>query len=246
MKIKTIFLFLIYILFFALSSESAEVDVPPRSLIDIPTAEVIDLYAMEMDFRLYSEGGIISKLNFGVFRRLNFGISWDVARVVGTKSPEPRPPAMTLKFRIFDGSNKLPAIALGYDGQGYNYDSSSGTYLHKEKGMFIVADTEALIDNLWLHFGGNLSFYKENNRDKTYSAAFIGVDYSIVEQEKKLISLLVEYDNLFQGIKEARFNCALRFFPAPALTIDFAFRNIIPQTGFEVERLLKIDYQTKF
>jgi hypothetical protein len=215
-------------------------------LIDIPTAETIDLYAMEMNFRLYSEGGILSRLNFGVFRRLNLGISWDVSRVIGTKAPEARPPAMALKFRIYDGSNKFPAIAIGYDGQGYNYDPSSGTYAHKEKGMYIVGGMEAFMNNLWLHAGASLSFYREDNKDKTYTTGFIGGDFSLVDQDKKVLSLVAEYDNISRGSNEARFNAAVRFYPAPPLTLDFAFRNIIPKTGSETERLLKIDYQTKF
>ncbi|OGS21329.1 MAG: hypothetical protein A2252_08800 [Elusimicrobia bacterium RIFOXYA2_FULL_39_19] len=215
-------------------------------LVDTPTANIIDYYAMAIDFRLYNNGGVISQLNFGVFRKLNIGCSWDIDRLIGTQDPQPRMPTLSIKFRIYDGSKNMPAIAFGYDGQGYNYDESSSTYQSKEKGVYFVTDTELLAQNLFMHLGMNMNFSKENNKDKTNVLGFIGFDYTLMDDETKIATLIMEYDNLFKYIEDAKLNGAIRIYPTNDLTIDFAFRDIASPRKLNTERFAQINYQTKF
>jgi len=214
-------------------------------IVETPNTEVIDYYSMDVNFRLYSNGGIVSKLMFGVFKRLNIGCSWDVENLIGTQTPEARQPALHLKFRVYDGSKNFPAFAIGYDGQGYTYNESSSTYLHKEKGIYFVGGMELLIKNLWFHLGTNVNFSsKENNKAEMFG--FTSIDYSILDKEKKVVSFLVEYDNLFKNSDDARLNAGLRVFPAQNLNIDFLFSDISSPKKYETERILRIDYQTTF
>jgi hypothetical protein len=216
-------------------------------LVDTPTAEVIDYYATQMNFRFYANGGILSRVGFGVFKGLNIGFSLDVDKLVGTSNPELRQPALNLKYRLFDGAQQIPAIAIGYDGQGYNYNSSTSSYLEKEKGLYLVFSMETVAKGLEFHIGTNVNFVKEDNKDKAKGYGFIGFDYTIETNEYKMCSFMFEYDNLFQSYKENRFNAAIRMFPAPNLSIDLAARNIVsPKPDVASERLLKVSYQGKF
>ncbi len=218
---------------------------PSTDIIDTPNTEVIDYYGMDVNFRLYSNGGIVSRLTFGVFERLNIGCSWDVDKLIGTQTPQARQPAINLKFRVYDGSKNLPAIAIGYDGQGYSYNESSNTYLHKEKGIYFVSGMELLIKNLWFNLGTNINFSsKENNKAEMFG--FISVEYSILDKERKAISFLLEYDNLFKDTNDNRFNAGLRIFPSKELNIDFAFSDIASPKKYKTERFIKINYQTTF
>jgi hypothetical protein len=214
-------------------------------IVETPNTEVVDYYSMDVSFRLYSNGGILSKLMFGVFKRLNIGCSWDVDKLIGTQTPEARQPTLNLKFRIYDGSKNLPAFAIGYDGQGYNYNESSGTYLHKEKGIYFVSGMELLIKNLWFHLGSNINF-SSDQKNKAEVFGFTSIDYSILDKEKKLVSFLVEYDNLFKNSNDARLNAGLRVYPAQSLNIDLLFSDIASPKKYETERILRIDYQTTF
>ncbi|MDI6641620.1 MAG: hypothetical protein QME68_04835 [Elusimicrobiota bacterium] len=213
-------------------------------LIDVPTTEIAEYNTAELNFRLYSTGGIVSRLTFGVLsKRLNISAYWDVDKLIGMESPVPRHPQIGLKFRIYDGSKNIPAIAIGYDGQGYRYDTEvSSGYLHREKGMYFVGDIEILMKNLLLHFGGNVNF---QDSQKATGFCFFGLSYSILENEKKVVSLLAEYDNISNNFKENRLNAALRIFAASSLSFDIAFLDIASPKKLDTERIIRVNYQTK-
>src|SRR5262245_26494247 len=92
---------------------------PLTDVIDIPTAEVLDHYGYRVSFRFANEGALQAKTLFGVFPRLNLGFSLDGERVIGTEDARMNEPTLNVKFRLFDGHKVLPALAIGYDGQGY-------------------------------------------------------------------------------------------------------------------------------
>lgn len=215
-------------------------------LVETPTADIVDYYSTEVNFNMYSNGGILSSINFGVFKRLNMGFSWDIDRIIGTEKPEIRMPTLKVKFRIFDGTDKWPAIAIGYDGQGYRYDSSSGSYLNKEKGIYIVFSVETIAKGLEYHLGANIQFTKVDNKDVSSSYGFTGFNYTLTENEKKLVSFIVEYDNLFKSAKDTRLNSAIRIFPTNSLNLDLAIKDISSPRNLTAERILRVNYQGKF
>ncbi|OIO72445.1 MAG: hypothetical protein AUJ85_10250 [Elusimicrobia bacterium CG1_02_37_114] len=214
-------------------------------VIDVPTAEVVNYYTMDLNFRLYSGGGVLSRINFGVLKRVNIGGSVDIDKLIGKEAPSIRPPALNLKFRVFDGSQKFPALAVGYSGQGYRYEESSGTYLDREKGLYFVGSIEALTEGLWWHVGTNINFTREDNRDKSNFYAFLGFNYDIEEDNKKMLSFMAEYDNL-NDLRNSRLNSGLRFFPAENIHVDLSIKDIASQHGFPTERFLSINYQGNF
>jgi len=217
-----------------------------NDLIDIPTAEITEYHTMDVNFRLYTGGGIVSRLSFGVFNQLNVGGSMDVDKLIGSVPPEVRPPVFYFKFRFYDGSDRLPALALGYDGQGYDYNHASGTYIHREKGIYLVATLETLLPNLELTMGANLNFTRTTTRDEAHLYGFAGVDYSITDQGKKVLSIIGEYNNLSRNTDDTILNAGLRFHPAFDLDIDFSFSDIMSPRKTDPERLIRINYRTKF
>lgn len=203
-------------------------------LIDSPTTNVIDYGAVRMNFRLYSNGGLLSHLSFGVFRRLNIGGSWDNEEVIGSNTPKTNAPTLNVKLRVYDGDPVLPSVAIGYDGQGRFFDRVLDQYNERERGLFLALGRELFFSGLETYGGVNIAQFKEG-----IVLGWVGLSYRI--QEK--LALLTEYDNIRSG-PDNRWNAGVRFFPLPSLALDFAFRRIA--SNKDKERIIRINYVASF
>jgi len=224
-----IFSMLIFIVGVANSKESA------IDLIDVPTAGILDYGSYNVNFRLFSNGGVLSRLNFGVFKVVNLGFAWEVQKLIGDQDPSVAPPALYLKVRPFSGTMSMPSFAFGYDGQGYFYNSSSDEFAQKGKGVFIVFTKEMFFPGLEMNFGANINDFKKSEVD-----AFTAASFNIEEK----FMLIAEYDNIHYS-PENRFNAGLRLAITDDLSIDLAGRDLISKDRSS-ERILKINYVGRF
>lgn len=222
----------------------AESDIPLRSrdinVIDIPTAEVVDHYGYYVGFRFGSEGALQTKTSFGVFPRLNLGFGLDGERVLGTRDARMNRPTLNIKFRLFDGRMNLPALAMGYDGQGYVYNRNDGEYEQREKGFYLVSTAEILIPNFFLHVGGNMFDFDKGNTVR----GFTGISYTY----DQIVGVLFELDHITH-YSERRVNFGLKYYVSPLFTVDAIGRNIPEgpgQKGRETERIVKLNYTGSF
>jgi hypothetical protein len=225
----------------ATAAEKSDFQNRMLSVIDIPTAEVVDHYGYNVSFRFGQEGGIQNKTIFGVFPRLNIGFGLDTERLIGNdKDPRLNKPTINVKFRLFDGKGVIPALALGYDGQGYHYNKDLGKYNQREKGFYLVGTEEILVPNLMVHLGANVPDFDQSHPVR----GFVGASY-VYEQTA---GLLFEYD---QGTewKERRINYGLRLYITPLFTIDLAGRYAPVTYGeeeHETERIVILGYTGTF
>lgn len=203
-------------------------------LVDSPTANIIDYGAFRLNERLYSKGGVQNHLSFGVFRRLNIGVTWDVEKFIGQEDPNANPPTLNVRFRVYDGGQQLPAVSIGYDGQGRFYNKNSDQYRERERGLYGIMTREVLLPNLRAHGGVNIAKFREG---EVFGS--LGLDYTI---ENKLV-LLTEYDNIRKA-SENRFNAGFRVFATPSLALDFAVRHITEKDLRE--RIVRINYVGSF
>ncbi|MFH1540351.1 MAG: hypothetical protein ABID79_00620 [Elusimicrobiota bacterium] len=237
-RLKKILTFVIFLNFCSLSNCLYCKTQKPLSIIDVPTAEVVEYSNYDLSFRLYGMGGVLSKMNFGVFKPINIGISLDVDKLIGFGNQEidTRPPAILFKIQIFRGGLKLPAISIGYDGQGYGTYSSSDTekYQYREKGIYIVLTREYLIPGLEISFGSNIFDF-----DKDSAYGFIGTNFSIENR----VLLLAECDNIKKAAQN-RANLGMKLFVADNLDVEIAGRNLFK--GTQSERIVIINYTGKF
>lgn len=226
---------LVFMLFCVLPAYSVDIN-----CIDIPTAEVVDYSIGEIGIRLYNGGGTISRIIFAPFNRFNFGGSIDIDQLIGKQPLTVRDPKFYFKWRIFDGSKHLPALAIGYDGQGYEYDPVSKKYLQPEKGLFLVFTSNIIIPGLFVDFGSNVVKYMEEN--KTF--AFLGVRYTIED----IVTLIIEYDNIGDSNLH-KINAGFRVNVSENLNIDLSFKNFsLEKDKFteEVDRQVGVKYYYKF
>lgn len=230
--------FFLYFLIFFLNISNAYSDFLINEIIDIPTANVIDHRGYLTTFKFFGDGSTMACASFGIYN-LNVGFNWQWEYLLGSQSVDYLPPTIILKLKVFQGGQKLPAISLGYDGQGYYYDKKNKDYTQKEKGVYITATKNILLDEFEWSFGFNIFDFAS---DKVFT--FTGFSYLI---ENK-ISLLLELDSIHQdeNFKNTRLNSGIRIFLNPQIGIDFFGRDLKPPKDRKTERILRIRYESKF
>ncbi len=204
-------------------------------LIDVPTAEVLDRYGFDSSFRFYSDGGMLAKTHFGVFPRLNVGFGLDVDGFVGNDAIDLHKPTLNVRYRFFDGQRNLPALALGYDGQGFFYNKETDKYDQREKGLYLAGSGEIIVPDLSLHAGINV--YDFSN-DHVYG--FMGLRYLY----RDMVSFNAEWDNIRVG-RDSRLNAGFGWWITPSFSVEFAARDL-GAASRDPERIVRLVYTGGF
>jgi hypothetical protein len=168
-------------------------DIPPRMLIDMPTAGTLPRGHFNIGLRLYANGGALGNTDIGLSNRFMIGISYGGTDIVSTSDPEWNPRiGFSLKFRLIDELQVFPAVAVGFTDQGYGpYSSDSTRYTFKSRGFYAVSSRSFYFykwTSSW-HFGVNYSREYEGDGDKDIDL-FGGFDATFNYN----LALLLEYD----------------------------------------------------
>ncbi|MFN0117159.1 MAG: hypothetical protein ACKVQC_02550 [Elusimicrobiota bacterium] len=220
--------------------DRVELENRPIEIIDTPTALTLDHYGYNATFRFGRDGNLQNKTLFGVLPRLNLGFGLDSEKVIGSQSARMNKPTINVKFKLFDGAQFIPALALGFDGQGYVFNRTTDEYEQREKGLYLVGTSEIFYKNLLLNYGGNVFDFDEGNSTR----GFIGLNYSY----QKMFGLMFEYDHL-SHYRERRINYGLKYFVSPMFTVDVIARNLPKYSRAktrETERIVKLSYTGSF
>lgn len=217
---------------------------PDVEMIDIPTAGILDYYGFQVKTRFYSGGGVLGALNFGVLERLNLGAAMTVDKLIGSDSGiKMRQPEIQVKFRFYDGGYYIPAAAVGYDSQGYYYDSTAKKYQEKGKGLYLAGSKEIGVPGLVAHGGFNVPDF-----DNNYLFGFLGLNYTLEDK----VAFMVEYDSLFHNDDPSRLNVGTRIYITPYFQLDLAVRELGRNEKFanglprKAERIVQMRYTTSF
>ena len=211
-------------------------------IFDVPTAETFDRYQASFLTRAYDHGTVMESIDFGVYPRINIGVSIAAHELLGS-SDDVRvlDPDFQAKWKIYDGSLYLPAIAIGYDGRRYGYGynehrvyADTKEYLDDRKGGYLTLTREIIVPGLNAAAGMNFSDF---DWDELYW--FTGMYYNLGDK----VGLLAEWDNI-RNMRDSRLNLGARFYLHPSLALDAAVRRI--GRGDESERILQIRYVTNF
>ncbi|MDD5258992.1 MAG: hypothetical protein PHD29_03435 [bacterium] len=196
-------------------------------LVDIPTADIYESGTYNINLRVYGAGSVLTRLLFSV-KFFELGAYLDVDNATGNLDPKAHDVQPLVKIRLYPGGQILPALAIGYEGQGENY------YFKEPRGFYVVLSKEMLIPGLMLHLGGN-------NKDYTYG--FAGLSYTFEEQG----SVFVEYERIrnMNDLTNNKCNAGLKFQITQELGMEFDFKNI-GNRGSEYERVLRFDYSGEF
>ena len=168
-------------------------NMPPRQLIDCPTAATLPCASFDFKMRTTSNGGLIAQTGIGLHRKFMLGVSYGGEQILGEgKATWQNNIAFQVKYQLISETTVLPAIAIGYDGQGYgHYFSDLKRFMYKSKGFYAVA-SKGYQTYQWssgLHAGINYSLESDVDKDDDMTF-FLGADLSLQND----ISLVAEYD----------------------------------------------------
>ena len=249
---------------------------PPLNLVTIPTAGTLPRGSFTLETLLINNGGVVPRLSVGFTDNFSFGVSFGVQNLIGENKPSinKTTPEVQIKYRIFDESEKMPALVCGLDTQGRGlyhvtdsiftldgiFDStiSINRYDQKAWGMYMVMSKNwNLLGNLGLHAGMNKSL-SENSDGDNHINLFIGIDKEL----NRSFSLLIEYDaalndNLSKGdysLNEITFgkgkgylNAGIRWAMSSNLMLEINFNDINQNTNSEyTNREIKVMYSESF
>jgi len=251
-KFVLLILFASFLPVFAQNTAGDAANIEPRYIIDTPTAGLLKRGAFSFESNFFQDGGVMFGLYAGALDRLTFGVSYGGVGIIGKgKVNMQKLPGVMVKYRLFDETEAMPAIAFGFDSQGKEtYIDSLERFTIKSRGIFIAASKNySFLGFLSFHGGVNWSMEKKDG-DKDMDV-FVGVEKSIGQE----LSLLAEYDFAFNdnhgnayGRGNGYLNAGLRWSLASGLTLGFDLKNIVKNQNNVTfaNRTLKVEYVRTF
>ncbi len=227
----------------ARSSARAGGVTPSTDVIDAPTTAVLDNYGYSARSRFYSKGGIQQYLSFGVYPGINLGASAAIDGLIGDeRHVRMRAPTAQVKWRFYEGDTELPSFAVGFDGQGYRYNSGTRRFNQRQRGFYVVATKELGAPGFLIHPSFNVSDFDTNG-------VFGSLPLTLNIRDK--VELLGEWDNI-NNWSDSRLNLGLRALLTANFHVDFAIRSIgaggfysdgVPRGP---ERIVQLKYTNSF
>ena len=203
-----------------------------QDLIDQPTAGILEKGQYSFDARLFPYGGALAGLRAGLFESFMIGISYGGRNIIGRGDPEWNElPGVLIKFRLVE-ETALPAVALGFDNQGFGlWSDTLNRYEVKAKGLFAVFSKNFSLG--WAgYFGihGGVNFNTFEDDDDRNMNGFAGFDKNLGRQ----VFVLAEYnlaldDNAWEALGKNRgfLNAGVRWQIAKPLSLEADFKDLL-------------------
>ena len=218
------------------------------SLVDTPTAGLVNKGHYAVNVRLFADGGAVGRLHVGVLKRLSVGVSFGGEQLIGTGAVYWNPRVgLAARCRIIEEGYTWPALLLGFDSQGIG-PYRNQRYQVKSKGIYLALSKNytSILGELGVHAGVNMS--REDANDGDWSA-WLGIDKSL-----RFMTLLAEYDLgrnndlQNQGVGEGYLNVGGAWTVSPRLRVAYYFKNALESDHFSSQsmRELSVTYRRKF
>ena len=187
------------------------------NVIDTLTPTVLDQGDFESRSRFFSGGGLVEYGYFGVYNGLNVGASLTADGLIGsTNQTRMRDPEAQIKWRFYRGSRRIPAFAVGYDGQGYDYNQASKSYSEPRRGAFLTASSSLGVPGLEIVPSVNMT---------DFSGAGVAGAIAAAYEIKGIVELMSEWDDI-RAASQSRFNAGLRVNITQNFEVAFSVRAI--------------------
>jgi len=184
----------------------------PYRMVNAHTAGVLPKASFDVDFRVYSSpdwsgGGLLPGVRVGLGDRFNIGLAYGGDGIIGY-SPRVRwndLPGVLIKYRIIEEGVAAPALAIGFDNQGYGGSAESDIYgyngyIYKSPGFFAAFSKNYLMfKSVQIGFHGTLNYSLEEADYVKWANLALGTDIGVNND----IALFAEYDFAFNDITGA-------------------------------------------
>jgi hypothetical protein len=202
---------------------------------DVPTAYAMLKYEMRADIRFYEGGGVVSKVDLGIFPRFSIGGGLNVPNAIGSGNiPLDREDAsLSARLLAFKEDESMPAISLGWDGPAYDRGELRGLYVALSK------EFRSPMGYAQAHGGVNTSVFNSfvGSRDLRAFAALTAT--------YQQVTAFVEGDE-FINPAGPRLNSGFRVFFDP-ISLGLEFQDLGGlREGVRASRLLRVSYTGLF
>lgn len=220
-----------------------------RTLVDMPTAGILEKGFVGITTDVLPDGVVITKMEVGVFTNISFGISYGGANIIGAGSPRwYKLPGVNLRVRVLNESTTLPALTLGFDSQGKGeYFDDDRRYAVKSPGFFgSVSKNFDFLGYLSIH--GSVNYSLETKDGDNFLNFYAGVEKTLGPN----FSLVADYDfslndnaNNFYGKGNGYLNLGVRWSVGEGFTLGFDLRDLLDNKKWKpssADRSLRIEY----
>ncbi|MFQ5498680.1 MAG: hypothetical protein ACE5FH_03320 [Candidatus Zixiibacteriota bacterium] len=168
-------------------------DVPPRWLVDMPTAGTLPRGFFQIGTRIYPGGGAIGFTDIGLSNRLMIGVSYGGENIIANDDPNWNPSIeFSLRFRFVDEQDYFPAITGGFSSQGSGaWSDDDDRYTFKSRGFYAVVSRSFFFYQWTAGWHAGINISREDDGDGDQDLDFFGgVDATF----KYNLALTAEYD----------------------------------------------------
>ncbi len=247
--ISIILFFLIIPTFYAQGTAGSSAKYEYRRLVDLPTAGVLEKGISAFSIDVLPFGTVITSLEVGVFTNFSFGISYGGSNIIGSGEVSwYKLPGVNARLRLFDETETIPAIVIGFDSQGKGeYFDDLKRYQIKSPGFFAAgAKNFEFLGYLSLHAVINYSL-EALEEERGFTVGF-GVEKTI----GKTISLIAEYNLALNDVEnigsgKGYLNAGLRWSVSSGFTLGVDLRDILSNnvlTTASADRAIFVEYIT--
>lgn len=168
-------------------------EIPPRWLVDMPTAGTLPRGYYNIGIRFYTGGGAIAKTDIGLSSRLTMGISYGAEQVISNDDPDWNPGIeFNIKFRLVDELEYFPAITVGYNSQGNGaFSEEYDRYTYKSRGFYGVVSRSFYFMQWTSGWHVGLNYSQEHDVDGDKNINFFGGFDATFNYN---LALIAEYD----------------------------------------------------
>ncbi|HUV31150.1 MAG TPA: hypothetical protein VMY05_08700 [Acidobacteriota bacterium] len=211
-------------------------DVPPRWLVDVPTAGTLPRAHYNIGVRIFPNGGGLGYTDIGLSSRFTLGISYGGENIVSNTDPNwNNRIGFSLKFRLIDELEYFPAITVGFSDQGFGaWLDDHDRYTFKSRGFYGVA-SRSFYFYKWTagwHIGINRSLEDNVDGDNDLNV-FGGFDATFNYN----LALVFEYDAALNddrnmpaavtGKGRGYLNTSVKWLFAENLELELVFKDLL-------------------
>jgi hypothetical protein len=220
-----------------------------RTLVDMPTAGILEKGFIGATTEILPDGVVIEKLEVGAFDNISFGISYGGANIIGSGNIDwYNYPGVNIRIRLFNEAVTFPAISIGFDSQGKGvYHKSFGRFDIKSTGFYAAASKNfAFLGYLSLHAAANYSLESKDGD------SFMDINFGVEKTLGSSVSFIIEYDFAFNdnetkyfGSNNGYLNAGIRWSIGEGFTLDFDLRDLLDNKKLNpsaADREIKIEY----
>jgi hypothetical protein len=163
----------------------------PRRMIDAPTAGTLERGSFDTELRAFSNGGVLGILQIGLTNHWQIGLGYGGTEMISSTKPDWNPRMQFLtKIQLLSESVTLPAIAIGYEDQGFGqWIDSLHRYESKSKGFYAVASKGYRGSGFTSSLHGGINYSREHADDDDIDF-FLGADMRFNTN----LGVVAEYD----------------------------------------------------